>query len=493
MKLHVKIAKWSAGFPVVMLNEKTAKELGFHLSERLMIKTLSNKKKQFSAVLDTVGSGIKKDEILVSSEVIKKLRLKENQLVDVSLSETPRSIEFIKTKINGKPFSKEEILEVIKDVVDNSLSQPEVALFISAMYQKGMNFKETTDLIEALLFYGKKLKLGNKIIADKHCIGGIPGNRTTPLVVSICSSLGLTMPKTSSRAITSAAGTADVIEAIAKVDFDMDHLKKIIKKTNACLVWGGGLNMVPADSKIIKIEKILNIDPEAQLLASIMSKKLAVGSKYILIDIPYGKGAKVNLSKALHLKRKFIKIGKHFGVEVKVELTKGNQPIGKGIGPVLELIDILKILNPKEEGPKDLEEKSLNLSAKLLEMTGKAKRGKGYSLAREALYSGKAQKKFLEIIKAQKGSIKDLSLGKFKKDILSPKKGKLKNLDNKKINSLARIAGCPKDKKAGIYLYKNLKERVNKGEPILTIYAESRSRLEQAFKYFEKNEIFEIK
>ena len=184
-------------------------------------------------------------------------------------------------------------------------------------------------------------------------------------------------------------------------------------------------------------------------------------------------------------------LGKHFGMEVKVELTKGNQPIGNGIGPILELMDILKVLNPNQVGPKDLEEKSLFLSGKLLEMTGKAKHGKGYSLAKEILYSGQAEKKFLEIIKAQGGSLKNIKLPKFKKEIFSHKSGKLRFIDNKKINSLARVAGCPSDKGAGLYLHKHLKDKVEKGEKILTIYAESSSRLKQALNYFHKNNFFE--
>ena len=289
---------------------------------------------------------------------------------------------------------------IISDIVTNSLSEAEIALFVSAMYKEGMNMKETIYLIKAILKSGKslKLKLKNKKIADKHSIGGIPGNRTTPLIVSICAASGLVIPKSSSRAITTAAGTADVVETIAKVEFSMKELEKIVKKVGACLIWGGSLEIVPADEKIISIEKMLNIDPEAQLLASIMSKKLALGAKYILIDIPYGKTAKVTKKKALDLKKKFEYLGKHFKKKLKVVLTKGGQPIGNGIGPVLEMKDILKILKHSEDRPLDLENKSVFLAGCLLEMTGKADKGKGIVLAKQILGSGKAFEKFKEII-----------------------------------------------------------------------------------------------
>ena len=361
------------------------------------------------------------------------------------------------------------------------------------MYKQEMTFKETIYLINAILKTGNRLVLKNKFVADKHSVGGIPGNRTTPIMVSICAAMGLVMPKTSSRAITSAAGTADVIETIAKVEFSIDELKKILKKTNACIVWGGSLGMVPADSKIIKIEKMLKVDPQAQLLASIMSKKLAMGSKYILIDIPYGKTAKVNKSAALNLKKKFEKLGNYFNLKLECFLTDGSQPIGNGIGPVLELIDIIKILDPKKKGPKDLEKKSLFLSGKLLEMTGKAEKGKGIKIAEEILYSGKAFEKFKEIIKAQNGGLKIIKPAKFRKDILSKKSGEIFEINNKKINSLARITGCPINKFSGLYLYFHLKDKIKKGEKFLTIYSESESRLKEAIKFYYNKRPIKIK
>ena len=273
----------------------------------------------------------------------------------------------------------------------------------------------------------------------------------------------------------------------------MKDIKKIIQKANACMVWGGSLGMVPADSKIIQIEKILNIDPEAQLLASIMSKKLAIGSNYILIDIPYGKSAKVSRKKAENLRKKFIKIGKHFKKKTEVVLTDGSQPIGKGIGPVLELIDIIKILDPKQKGPEDLEKKALFLSGQILEMTKKAKKGKGEEKAREILLSGKAFKKFKQIIKAQKGKIKKLNPGRFRKNLTSLKSGIIHEIDNKKINSLARVAGCPGDKLAGVYLYVRKKQRVKKKDKLLTIYAESKSRLNEAVRFYKEIKPISIK
>lgn len=491
MQLKTKISDWSAGIPVVMLNEGTAEKLGIHAKQRLSIKTISKNPQEMSAILDVVEKMVKKDEIGVSDEVQKRLSLKPGQRLEVNLASPPKSMDFIKEKLNKKKLSKQKIFSIVRDIVNNSLSQSEVALFISAGYKCGFDFNETVHLIQAILESGKKFKLRSKFVVDKHSIGGIPGNRTTPLVVSICASEGLIIPKTSSRAITSAAGTADVIETISPVEFSREDLKNILKKTNACMVWGGALGLVPADSKIISIEKELGIDSEAQLLASIMSKKLAVGSKYILIDIPYGKYAKVSKLKAIRLKEKFERLGRYFKLKLKVVLTNGAQPIGNGIGPVLEMVDVLLILDPTKQGPKDLEEKSLFLAGEIFEMTGKAKKGKGYFLAKSILDSGKAFEKFKEIIQAQGGKIIDFKFPKYRKHIVSKRSGKIKSMNNKFVNGLARVAGCPLDKFSGVYLYKHIGDFVKKKEKVFTIYAESKPRLKEALKYLKTHPLLE--
>lgn len=485
MKLKIKFLNWSAGIPVAMLLEKTAEKIGVHAQDRILI--LINGKQKLTTILDVVKKGLlRENEIAVTSEITSILNLKKSQIVDIRLAPMPKSVEYIKKKLNNKILSKEEIHNIIQDIVSNSLSEAEIALFVASMYKFGMTLKENFYLIESILKTGERLNIKNKYIVDKHSIGGIAGNRTTPIVVAICASAGLIIPKTSSRAITTAAGTADVIETIARVDFSMKELKKIIKKTNGCIVWGGALELAPADSKIIQVEKHLSIDPEAQLLASIMAKKLAVGSKYLVIDIPYGASAKVNKQKALHLKKKFEKIAKHFKIKAKVVLTDGSQPMGTGVGPALELKDVIAVLDPKQKGPQDLEDKSVLLAGILLELTKKAKKGNGEKLAREILSSGKAFEKFKEIISAQGGEVKEIKEAKFKKTIFANKSGKISEIHNKKINSLARIAGCPKDKFAGLIIHVSLKDKINKGDKILTICSETKSRLNEAIQFYKR-------
>jgi AMP phosphorylase len=482
MRLKVKIFPFLAGTPICMIHKKTAEKMSIHVNERVNI---SKRNKTIIAVVDTAKSVIKKDEIAVSDEIVSALSLKKSELVEVRPSVNPISISYIKKKLDGYKLENKEIKEIIKDISTNELTEIEIAFFVAAVHSSGMTLQETKFLTKAMVETGKKIKLNGKVI-DKHSIGGIAGNRTTPILVPICAAAGLVMPKTSSRAITSAAGTADTIETLAKVDFTIDEIKKIIRKTNACFVWGGALGLAPVDDKIIKIEKTVNIDSTSQLLASILSKKISVGSKYILIDIPYGPSAKVNKKQAISLKEKFLTLGKIFGLHLKVILTNGTEPIGNGIGPTLEMIDILKILR-REDGPVDLEEKSIELAAILLELSGKVKKGKGKQYAASILDSGLAFKKFKEIILAQKGHIIDLHPGDYFNNILATNKSRIKHIDNKLLNSLARFAGCPEDKRAGVYIYKKAGSYVQKGEKILTIYAESGEKLNNAIKFYKDN------
>ena len=485
MELIIRDSNFSAGLPVAVISKRIAKHLGVHPGDRISLKTYSNNPKEVSTIVDISKRNSEKEEIFVTEEIKKILSARDGEKVEVGLSPSTQSLVFIKEKLMGRRLEKNEIRQIIKDVVNNVLSEAEISVFIAAMFSKGMVFEETKHLIDAILFSGNKMSFKNKFVVDKHCIGGIPGNRTTPIVVSICAAAGRIFPKTSSRAITSAAGTADCIEVLSPVEFSMEKLKKIVQKTNACLSWGGALGMAPADSKIIQIEKMLKIDPEAQLLASIMAKKLAAGSKYILIDIPYGNKAKVSKSRAKKLRKKFLNLGESFGIKIKVVLTSAREPIGNGIGPALEMRDILRVLRRDPNGPKDLEKKSLFLAAEILEMTG-TKKGEGEALARKILESGEAYKKFNEIIKAQGGKIKEIVPLKIKKDIFATKNGRIKKIDNKEINNLARVAGCPTSKYSGIYLYFHVGDKIQRAEKILTIYSESRTRLKEAINYFEE-------
>ncbi|MCU0642418.1 MAG: thymidine phosphorylase family protein, partial [archaeon] len=444
------------------------------------------------AIVDIVHGFLKKGEISLSEEIMEYLKIKPKSFVEVNPSLEPKSSFYIAKKLAGRALARAEIYHIVRDMANNALTEAEIAYFVSGVYEHGMSKEETINLTEAMYKTGQVINWGAKKIADKHSIGGIAGNRTTPLVVSICAAAGITMPKTSSRAITSAAGTADVMETIANVEFPVDKLKKIVQKAGACFAWGGSLGLAPVDDKLIRVERLLNLDPESQLIASILAKKLAVGSKYVLIDIPYGKNAKVNLQKAKRLSAKFIEIGRHFKLNLRTVLTEGSEPIGNGIGPVLEMIDVLRVLK-RTNPPRDLENKGVMLAGIILEMLSKAKKGKGEKLAQDILDSGKAYKKFCEIIEVQGRKNTVLKPAKFAQWIKSNSSGKITAIDNRCINLLGRILGCPVDKTSGIYLYKHVGDEVRKGEPVMTLYAESPKKLKEALSFLRESKPISIK
>jgi AMP phosphorylase len=481
--LKVKSLNLSTGKPVAILHQSTAKKLFVFVGERVRIR----KNHSIVAILDIARNIIKEDEIVLSTEIMSELNIKEKDYVEVTVEQAPKTTRFILEKLKGEELSYEKIKSIVGDIVHNSLTEAEIAYFVSGVYINGMTDSEVADLTRSMVYFGKKLDIKEKVY-DKHSIGGIAGNRTTPIIVSICAAAGIKIPKTSSRAITSAAGTADVIETIAKVEFPIEKIRQIVQKTNGCMVWGGALGLAPADDKIIQIEKLISLDPEAQLIASILAKKISVNAAGVLLDIPCGKSAKVKTkAEAAKLAKRFQKIARILKLNLKAVITDGSQPIGNGIGAVLEIKDVLSVLKQTKSRPLDLEKKALYLSSVLLEMAQKAKPGKGKKMAEEILKSGKALKKFSEIIKAQEGNIdKKLEPAKFSCIIKAGNSGKIKEIDNKKIAAVARAVDCPADKSAGLYLHVHLNDKVKKGNALLTIYANTSENLKFAKEIYDK-------
>ena len=494
MKLRIKDVDISSGGPLIaVLNHKDAAILDLHVMDRIKIK---KGKKIETVVVDIAESEkvVPQGKLGVFEEVIDSLKLKNNGLVEITPARKPLSLDYIKKKLDGQKLNKKEIDQIVWDIVHNKLSQVELAYFVAACYTNVMSTEETILLTKAIVKHGDVLKLDKYPVIDKHSIGGIPGNRTTMIVVPIMAAAGYTMPKTSSRSITSPAGTADTMEVLANVVFPIKKMKEIILKTNACIVWGGALNLAPADDKIIAVERPLEIDAESQLLASIMAKKHSVSSTHILIDVPTGKDAKVkNKIGALKLKKEFESIAKKLKKKVKVLITNGTQPIGNGIGPALEARDVLWLLKRDPRKPIDLEKKCLMMCKNIFSMIGVKN---GYKKSLQILNSGKAYAKMIEIIKAQNGKeivAEDIKIGNFCCDVLSKKSGIVKEIDNMIISRVARIAGAPHDKGAGLYLYKHVGHKVRKRERLFTIYSEAEHEFEFAVEFAKKNNGFLVR
>ncbi len=490
MKLKVRNIGISAGGTlIVILNREDASLLDLHSLDRIKIKKGSRTE---TVVIDTCSNCdvVPRGSIAVFEEVQKLMQLKNGDALWITPSGTPLSIEFIKKKLDGHVLDKNEIRQIVWDITNNKLSDIELTYFVSACYSRELNVTETTLLTKAMADEGDKLKLRSYPVMDKHCVGGVAGNRTTPIIVAIVAAAGLAIPKTSSRSITSPAGTADTVEVLTNVIIPISEMKSIVTKTNGCLVWGGSLNLAPADDKIIRVEKPLGIDAKSQLLASVMAKKASVSATHLVIDIPAGRGAKISMGReAKLLKRDFENLSKKLGIKAKVVITDGTQPIGNGIGPALEAKDVLYVLRDELQAPQDLKEKSLMLAGLLLELGGKARRGEGKALARDILESGKAYNKFIEIIRAQGGREimpGKIELARFRKSIKAVKSGKIASIPNESISKTARVAGAPANKGAGIYLYRHVGDRVRIGERLFTIYSDSRLKLKFAVKTYKK-------
>ncbi len=476
-----------AGYDIVLLNEREAQEHDIFPGYREIIKVDGKEK---VVIVDVAGDDIiKPGYIGIFKDLQDDLNIKDGEIVQIIHMNRPPSLTYIRKKLDGDELSEKEIEVIIDDLMNNRLNEGELGAWIAAMYINKLTNREVVGLTKAIVKSGDTLNLNKRPIADKHCIGGVAGNRTTMILVPIVAAAGVYIPKTSSRAITSPAGTADTMEVLAKVDFKLDYLKKMVLKTKGCMVWGGGLNLASADDKLIKIRKPLKLDPKGVLLASILAKKKSVGANYVVVDIPIGMGAKIeDINEAKVLAKDFINIGKMLGMKIEVLITDGSEPIGKGIGPALEARDVLRVL--EGNGPKDLRDKGVLLAGKILELVGKAKKGKGIEMAERILKSGKALKKMKEIIEYQGGdpniTSSKIKLGKFKYDVISNVSGKINHIDNKKISQIARIAGSPLDKRAGIYLHVSKGMEIKKGEKLYTIYAESKEKLVYAIEASKK-------
>lgn len=486
-KFRVRKIDLEAGKFFVVLNFEDAQKLGLYPQDRVKI---THNGKTVTGIVEISKSMISEGEVGCYLELCESLSLKGGEEITITPTSRPISVEYIKKKIEGKKLSREEIEKIVEDIVLENLSDIELTAYITSVMIHGMDMDEITALTESMVKTGETIDFEYPIF-DVHSIGGVPGNKYAPIAVSIGAANGLKIPKTSSRAISSACGTADLMEVLTNVELSPEEIKKVVNEVGATLVWGGSINLAPADDKIIRVEYPLSVDPKPQLLASVMAKKKAVGADYVVIDIPVGKEAKVkNMKEARDLAMDFIKLGERLGMRVECAITYGGQPIGRAIGPALEAREVLMILenNPPSTS---IVEKSLEIAGLLLELGGLAWKGQGKDLARNTLRSGKAREKFLEIINAQGSKniekSEDVPVGKYTYDILAPTEGYVGEIHNSLFVKIARIAGAPKDKGAGIYLHKKKGDKVDENEPLFTIYSNSKHKLEMAVEFARRN------
>jgi len=451
--------------------------------------------KSIIATLNTISSDIlEKDHAGLSEYAWQLISANENDMISVSHARTILSMSHVRSKIYGNRLSAEDIKAIIEDVSAGLYADIHIAAFLSACAGGRMDMEEVVDLTRAMIDVGNRINWGGGLVVDKHCVGGLPGNRTTPIVVSIVAAFGLIIPKTSSRAITSPAGTADTMEVLAPVELNIKSMRRVVEQENGCIVWGGSVDLSPADDLLIQVEKALDLDSEGQLVASVISKKISAGSNHILIDIPVGPTAKVrDMGAAQILENYLVTVGKELDISIKTFISDGTAPVGRGIGPALEARDIVAVLSGDSAAPADLKERAILLAGHILEFSPDVAEGDGMVIARKILDNGRAWQKFQAICTAQ-GGMREIPEAQYKHIIHAPHGGTILSIDNRKIAKIAKLAGAPYTKAAGVDLYIHMGQKIDKGAPVYSIHADSPGELAYSLNFLaEGNHVVQIK
>lgn len=459
---------------------------GFKALTRLVVR---HKDQNIIATLNVIHNSelLRHGEAALSMEAMARLNVREDDLIEVMHLPPVDSLASVRAKLYGKTLPLNAFQEIINDITQGKYSNIELASFIASCSGDRLSTEEVVSLTQAMIHVGHNLDWPAQKVVDKHCIGGLPGNRTTPIVVSIIAAAGLTIPKTSSRAITSPAGTADSVETFTNVNLDLTAIRNVVEKEGGCMVWGGAVKLSPADDILISVERSLDLDSPAQLIASVLSKKAAAGSTHVVIDIPIGDTAKVrSMEEAIRLRDLMLEVSKAINMTLDVVFTDGQQPVGRGIGPALEALDVIAVLQGNKDAPVDLRDRSLKLAARLLEMTGKASGTSGYQLAFNILEKGEAWKKFQAICQAQ-GRFTEPALGEFKHEVKSDRAGVVARIDNRKLARLAKLCGAPQSPGAGILFLSPLYKKVAPGDTLYTLYSQTRGELDYAKEYLTVN------
>ena len=435
---------------------------------------------------------IGESEIGLGEQAFRRLGCDEGADARIEQARPPASLEAVRRKIDGDTLSDSEISAIVRDVAAHRYSPMEIAAFLVAC-AGFMSTQETLSLTRSMVEVGNRLHWDAPLVVDKHCIGGIPGNRTSMIVVPIVAAHGLICPKTSSRAITSPSGTADTMGVLANVDLTERQMADIIGTEKAFLAWGGRVELSPADDVLISVERPLRLDTFEQMVASIISKKVAAGSTHLVIDIPVGPTAKVrSQTDAVRLRKLFEYVARHLGLVTTIVLSDGSQPVGRGVGPFLEARDVMAVLHNEDDAPADLREHAVTLAGHMLEFDPALGGGRGYARALELLASGAALAAMARIIDAQGRRQVQPMVGPHRFDVVASGPGVVRQIDCERIARIARLAGAPMDEGAGIDLFCKVGAPVSTGEPLYRIHANSETGLGFARDLADESSAYEV-
>ena len=398
-------------------------------------------------------------------------------LVD-HLGLAPAQSRALQHKIAGKRLTEPEFRQALGAIADQQVTGAELEAFLIACTES-LDDDELVAVARLRCERMPRIDWGRPIVVDKHSMGGIPGSRVTMVVIPIIAAHGLLIPKTSSRAITSAAGTADAMEVLARVDLTPDELRRVVHETNACIAWNGKLNHSALDDAMNAITRPLALDTRRWSVASILSKKYSAGATHVVIDIPFSPTGKVkSRAEGEELGRLFEMVGERLGLVVRAFATEGTAPIGRGIGPALETRDVLMVLDHKPDAPQDLLDKSLFFASQILALAGVVDSVEaGRARAQDLLASGAARRALEHIVRAQGAQPHPDLSGLVTHDIISTQGGIVDRIDGYAISGIARGAGAPADAWAGVDLLQIVGARVKAGDVLYRIQSRSAQSL----------------
>jgi thymidine phosphorylase len=391
------------------------------------------------------------------------------------------SMAAMKAKLAGDALNETEYGAVLDDILALRYSDRDINAFLLQASQH-LSDPEVLALAKVRARLSPRIEWNEPMLVDKHSMGGIPGSRITLIVVPIVTAFGLAMPKTSSRAITSAAGTADAMETVARVDLTRAEVQRCVQEARGCIAWNGRLNHSMIDDRINAFTRPLGLDSNRWSVASILSKKWSAGSTHVIIDLPYGPRAKLkDEAEARALGQLFEYVGTGLGMHVKAMVTDGRGPVGRGVGPALEVRDVRLVLTNAADAPADLREKALLFAAEILAWApGVETVAKGREVAESLLASGQALASFERIIDAQGRRAHPVSPGKRVRQIVAQRSGVVTSVDGWAIAGVARAAGAPDDLSAGVDLLVSVGQTVEAGDPLFQIHGDDAEHVSAA-------------
>lgn len=385
----------------------------------------------------------------------------------------------IDKKNKRKRLSFEDIKYIVNQFLKDNIKEEEMTLFLKAVYEKGLNKKETLYLTDAMIKSGEQINLSKikKPTVDKHSSGGV-GDKTSLILLPVCAALGLAVPKMSGRSLGITGGTIDKLESIPGFKSEIEHERFIeIINTVGCADICQTNNIVPADKKMYALrDKTGYVDSIPLIASSIMSKKIACSSKNIVIDLKVGNGAFMkDLRSAKKLAKLMIYIGKRYNKKVICVLTDMNNPLGKNVGNILEVKEVINFFDGKRD--KRLEKLVIDLSSYMMVMAKNINFKIAKKNVEKVLANGKAKEKFHEWIKAQEGKLSELKMNANRIDIKSDKKGYLKEINAFSIGELCTMLGSGRSSirntvynNVGVIIRKSIGDFVDIGDTLCSIY-----------------------